>query len=213
MPTASALHPQIVQTQWSRAAASLLIGAHSLHFSPWETELSWSNQSFFEGCSTDSLQMKVIFLLPPFSPPEHSSPYVSSHVGGFLSSLLFGVLGGKALALVAPKLLWRLRLRWGSWSAPWWLLPIFSQLGTLSTTHVFQGWVWGDKWKEVPGINFTGGKAGSDARHARVRSQLSNLLELISGWAKKASYISLNLNGLIYKTRIVISTLQSCCED
>lgn len=36
----------------------------------------------------DSLQMRVTPLLPPFS------PYVSPHVGGLLSSLLFGVLGG-----------------------------------------------------------------------------------------------------------------------
>lgn len=43
--------------------------------------------------------------LPPCpSSPEHSSPNVPPHVRGLLSSLLFGVLGGQALALVALKL-------------------------------------------------------------------------------------------------------------
>lgn len=191
----SAPQPQTVW-RWSWAASPQLIGAQSLHFSSLERGLSCSNQSCYWQPSNEGNTS----LYSPFSSyPEHSSPYVSPHVGGLLSSLLFGVLGGEALALVVPKLLWRLRLRWGSWSAPRWPLPIFLQLGTFSATHVFQGWVWKDKGKEVTEIDIYWKKnrfwcqahLGSNLTSARVRDHHLS-------WWSKASDLHLFESQWIY---------------
>lgn len=158
------------------------------------------------------------FSIPSY--PKCSSPYISPHVGGLLGSLLFGVLGGWDLALVAPKLLWRLRLRWGSWGATWRPLPIFPQLGMLRITHAFQRWVWrGEKKKRKEKSAFTG--VGVSGWVVIPNTSSSNINNSLAGNLRQSTYSLLNFSGSIYKGRVVIpqfravvtSKLCACLES